>query len=77
MVLFAVNRRYLVNDKTALAEIGEMTRAPRDFGARVQATLAHLGATSAELLEAVERITRLFRETVDLTEGAVVLRGTG
>jgi len=77
MVLFAVNRRYFVNDKTALAEIAEMARAPRAFGPRVQATLRHLGVTSAELLEAVERITQLFRETVDLTDGMHVLRREG
>jgi predicted nucleotidyltransferase len=74
MVLFAVNRRYFVNDKTALAEIAEMTRAPRAFGPRVQATLSHLGVTSAELLDAVERITQLFRETVDLADGMDVPR---
>lgn len=68
MVLFALNRRYFVNDKTALAEVAEMACAPSDFGARVQATLAHLGDTPAQLLEAVERITGLLHETVDLAD---------
>lgn len=69
MVLFALDRRYFVNDKTALEEIAEMERAPRGFGARVRSTLSHLGGTSAELAEAVERVTQLLRETVDLADG--------
>jgi predicted nucleotidyltransferase len=47
LVLFALNRKYLINDKTALAEIAEFERAPRDFGPRVQKTLRHLGASPA------------------------------
>src|SRR5262249_37732382 len=43
LALFALNRKYLVDDKTALAEVAEFERAPRDFGARVQNTLADLG----------------------------------
>jgi hypothetical protein len=69
MVLFALNRRYPVNDKTVLAEIAEMARAPRDFGPRVQATLADLGSTPAQLLGAVERVTELLHETVELADG--------
>lgn len=77
MVLFALNRRYPVNDKTVLAEIAEMARAPCDFGPRVQATLADLGSTPVQLLEAVERITQLLRETVDLTDGVYEPRRWG
>ena len=69
MVLFALNRRYPVNDKTVLAEIAEMARVPRDFGPRVQATLADLGSTPAQLLEAVERVTELLGETIELADG--------
>lgn len=69
MVLFALNRRYPVNDETVLAEIAEMARAPRDFGPRAQATLADLGSTSAQLLEAAERVTELLRETIELADG--------
>jgi len=69
LVLFAWNRRYLLNDKTALAEIADFDSAPREFSSRVQRTLAHLGSTSVELFGAVESITRLLRETIDLTEG--------
>jgi predicted nucleotidyltransferase len=69
LVLFALNRRYLMDDKTALAEVAEFERAPREFGPRVQKTLAHLGDSPAELRAAVESIAQLFRETVELTDG--------
>jgi hypothetical protein len=69
LALFALNRKYLLNDKTALAEVAEFDRAPREFGSRVQKTLAHLGASAAELVAAVESITQLHRETVELTDG--------
>jgi predicted nucleotidyltransferase len=69
LVLFALNRKYLVDDKTALAEVAEFERAPREFGPRVQKTLAHLGDSPAELSAAVESVAQLFQETVALTEG--------
>jgi hypothetical protein len=69
LALFALNRHYPLNDKTALAEVNEFDRAPRAFGPRVQKTLAHLGASSAELVAAVESVELLARETVALAEG--------
>ncbi|MBD1872209.1 nucleotidyltransferase domain-containing protein [Nodosilinea sp. FACHB-131] len=69
LVLFALNRTYLINDKTALEEIAEFEQAPREFGLRVQKTLAHLGASPTELIAAVESVAQLVRETVDLTDG--------
>jgi predicted nucleotidyltransferase len=69
LVLFALNRNYLMDDKTALAEVAEFERAPREFGPRVQQTLGHLGASPEELRAAVESIAQLFRETVELTDG--------
>ena len=36
LVLFAVNRRYPMNDKTALAEVAEFDRAPQEFAPRAQ-----------------------------------------
>jgi len=68
MALFALNRKYLINDKTALAEVAEFKRAPREFGPRVLKTLAHLGTDVAELCAAVESIAQLARETVELAE---------
>jgi predicted nucleotidyltransferase len=76
LVLFALNRQYLLNDKTALAEVAEFKRAPQEFGARVQKTLAQLGDSAAELGAAVEDITQLHRETVELTEGLYQSRYT-
>jgi predicted nucleotidyltransferase len=69
MALFALNRRYLMDDKTALAEVAGFERAPREFGPRVQKTLAHLGDSPAELGAAVEGVAQLLRETIDLTDG--------
>ena len=69
LVLFALNRTYLINDKTALAEVAEFERAPREFGPRVQKTLGRLGASPSELVAAVESIAQLLRETIDLTDG--------
>jgi hypothetical protein len=69
MALFALNRKYPINDKTALAEATEFERAPREFGPRIQKTLAHLGTTPAELFSAVEAITELLRDTIKLTDG--------
>ena len=36
LALFALNRKYPLNDKTALAEVAEFERAPREFGPRVR-----------------------------------------
>jgi predicted nucleotidyltransferase len=69
LVLFALNRKYLINDKTALAEVAEFESAPIEFGPRVQKTLGYLGASPTELLTAVESIGQLLRETIALTEG--------
>lgn len=76
LVLFALNRKYLMDDKTALAEVADFERAPREFGRRVQETLGHLGASPEELRAAVESIAQLFRETVELTDGLYQARFT-
>ena len=69
LALFALNRTYPVNDKTALAEIAAFERAPRDFGARLNDLFARLGVSPAELGAAVELVGQLFRETIGLAEG--------
>jgi predicted nucleotidyltransferase len=69
LALFALNRKYPINDKTALAEVAEFERAPREFGLRVQQTLAHMGNTTTELVAAVESMAKLLRETVELADG--------
>lgn len=69
MALFALNRKYPLNDKTVVAEIAEFERAPREFGPRVQKTLRHLGSSGADLAAAVESIAQLLPETIALTDG--------
>lgn len=69
LVLFALNRIYPINDKTALAEVSEFERAPAEFERRVQETLAHAGDSSAELAGAVESIEQLLKETIEATDG--------
>ena len=69
LALFALNCKYPLNDKTALVEVAEFERAPREFGSRVQETLACLVGSPAELGAAVESIAQLVRETVELTDG--------
>ncbi len=69
LVLFALNRQYPLNDKTALAEVAEFEHAPREFGPRVQQTLGRVGDSAEDLAVAVESVAQLFRETVELTDG--------
>lgn len=69
LALFALNRRYPINDKTALAEVAEFERAPAGFGQRVQGTLAHLSDSAAELAAAIESVEQLLKETVAATDG--------
>jgi hypothetical protein len=76
LVLFALNRKYLMDDKTALAEVAEFEHVPREFGRRVQQTLGHLGDSPEELRAAVASIAQLFRETVEMTDGLYQSRFT-
>jgi hypothetical protein len=76
LALFALNRKYPINDKTALVEVGEFERVPQEFGLRVQTALGHLGVSPAELVAAVESVAHLLRETIDLTEGLYQARFT-
>ena len=69
LVLFALNRKYLMDDKTALTEVAEFERVPREFGRRVQQTFEHLGGSPDELNASVESVAQLFRETVELADG--------
>lgn len=69
LALFALNRKYPINDKTVLAEVAEFERAPPEFGPRVQRTLAQLGTSAEELVAAVECVVQLLRETIARTDG--------
>jgi len=69
LVLFALNRTYPVNDKTALAEIAEFEYAPPAFADRVNATFARVGNAPAELRAATEDVGELLRQTIELPHG--------
>ncbi|HEY8120462.1 MAG TPA: nucleotidyltransferase domain-containing protein [Myxococcota bacterium] len=66
LALFALNRAWWLNDKTALAEIAEFALVPHAFAARLGAALAAPGATPAALGAALAEIDALFAETVAL-----------
>jgi len=72
LALFAHNRTWLVNDKTALAEIEGFAEAPRDFGTRLEALLARPGASAGALTASVQALAQLFRETAVLCAGSRV-----
>jgi len=65
LVLFALNRRYLVNDKTALEEIESFAEAPDGFRSRVESILASPGSDRAQLARSVDGMQALFEETVE------------
>ena len=56
LVTFVLNRKYLIDDKTALADVAEFAFVPQEFGLCVQKTLARLEFTAVEFLVAVESI---------------------
>jgi Domain of unknown function (DUF4037) len=68
--LFAVNRRYRVNDKTALLELGTCPLLPRDLCARVRAIASHVGDRREEQLATVERVRALVDEALVVDESS-------
>jgi hypothetical protein len=66
LVLFALNGKYLLNDKTVLSEISEFSQAPAEFESRVQKALSQLGTSPEKLFDAVQNVEQLFRETAKL-----------
>lgn len=66
LALFALNRKYPLNDKTALAEVAGFSYAPPSFGSRAQEVLKRLGTTPSELSAAVEGVVGLVRESAAL-----------
>ena len=69
LVLFALNRRHLLNDKTALQEISAFAACPDDFRRRVEALLSKVGASRADLEQSVDLAQHLFREVAGLCAG--------
>jgi hypothetical protein len=73
--LFAINRRYQVNDKTALDELVGADHVPHDLVARVQAVFAELGRTPEERRASIAALTLLAAEVVALAAQALVVDG--
>jgi predicted nucleotidyltransferase len=65
-VLFARNEVFFTSDKTVQAEIERFSACPRDFGPRLEALLAALGASGGELAGSVEAMRKLVAESVAL-----------
>ena len=65
-VLFAVNRRYFISDKTALAEIETFPLAPASYRKRVENVLGEPGRTSEQLAHSVEEMGQILLSAVAL-----------
>ncbi len=74
LALFALNRRYFVNDKTALREIAGFPLCPREFRARVEGLFAAPGASFAQLGLAVREMRALRDEVAALAGGLATQR---
>lgn len=66
LALFALNGRYLLNDKTALTETREFSVAPHDFANRVTDLLSAIGRDAHALEQASTAMARLLAETAEL-----------
>jgi len=66
LVLFALNRAYPVNDKTALVEVAGFELAPPDFAGRAARLCAAVGADAEALAASVAQAKQLFREVATL-----------
>jgi hypothetical protein len=69
LALFALNRTYLLSDKTALDEIDDFSSAPPGFSARVRGLLGHPGTSVEELEASVSTLAALFREVAASADG--------
>lgn len=68
-VLFALNRRYFLSDKSANGLIDTFPIRPNDFTSRLANVLASPGLHSAELNKSIESLNALWLDTVNLTAG--------
>jgi len=66
LTLFALNRRYFVNDKTALAEVTEFELAPSEVADRINALLGNVGRTPEALSASLNTTRALFEETASI-----------
>lgn len=62
--LFALNERYVINEKGSIAAAASLPYAPVNFEATVQYTLAYFGKSPVRLESSVEKFERVL-ETVE------------
>lgn len=62
LTLFALNRVYLLNDKTALSEIEDFALAPHSFGIRINEILSAVGDNAHSQGQALSALASLFEE---------------
>ena len=67
-VLYALNETYYLSEKQLARELTTFAYQPAHFLERIYHILSAPGATSAELLDALERTEALYRECADLQE---------
>jgi predicted nucleotidyltransferase len=65
-VLYALNRRYFVNEKGSIAEVESFAIRPPDFGARTGAILGALGTAPEQLRASLERCRSLVQAVIEL-----------
>lgn len=68
--LFALNERYYLSDKTAVAELAQFRRVPPGFTSSLAAVLGHPGQTESEMSASAGAMKKLWFSVVELTEGA-------
>ncbi|MBX7259106.1 MAG: nucleotidyltransferase domain-containing protein [Candidatus Hydrogenedentes bacterium] len=76
LALFALNRKYPINDKTVLVETESFDHVPAGFMPRVQNIIGATGQSPAELLSAVDAVAQLLTESISLTDGIYQSRYT-
>jgi Polymerase beta, Nucleotidyltransferase len=65
-MLFALNKKYFINEKGSVDLVETLTLKPKDFAARVHTALGNIGRTANELEERLEQFAVLAEETRDL-----------
>jgi len=66
-VLFALNRRYYINEKGSVRAVDSFPLHPDGFGDTVMPVLAHPGARAQELSDSIERFAELVRAVSELS----------
>ena len=61
-VIFALNRRYFLNEKGSVAAAGAMKRSPKGFEKRVEDALGKTGTTPSQLAKSVDALRALVED---------------